>query len=48
MSCEEALLVPASKQAMDEEMDALVSRRTWDLFRHLHILLLWDVAGSIL
>jgi len=30
-SCEEALLVPAWKQAVDEEMDALVSRETWEL-----------------
>ena len=30
-SYEEALLVPAWKQAMDEKIDALVSRRTWEL-----------------
>lgn len=25
------MLVPALQQAMDEDMQALVSRRTWDL-----------------
>jgi len=30
-SCEEALLVPVWKQVMDEEMDALISRGTWEL-----------------
>jgi len=30
-SYEEVLLVPAWKQAMHEEMDALVSRETWEL-----------------
>jgi len=30
-SYEEAILVPAWKQTMDEEMNALVSRETWEL-----------------
>ena len=30
-SYEEAILVPAWKHAIDEEMDALVFRRTWEL-----------------
>jgi len=30
-SYKNAILVPAWKQAMNEEMDALVSRETWDL-----------------
>jgi len=31
MSCEEVLLVPVWKKAMDEEVNALVSRETWEL-----------------
>ena len=38
-SREEALLVPAWKKAMDKEMDALVSRKTWEL-----VLALTDAA----
>jgi len=30
-SYEEAILVPAWKQTIDEEMNALVSRGTWEL-----------------
>jgi len=30
-SYEEAILIPAWKQVMDEEMDTLISRETWEL-----------------
>ena len=30
-SYEEVILIPAWKQGMDEEMDAFISRRTWEL-----------------
>jgi len=44
----EALLVPAWKQVMDEEMEALASRETWELVRHQQMQLLLAVTGSLL